>query len=175
MVPTIVVAAAIVGMITIVPVAMADRDDDDDDDDDEYTCKKWFFKAFKEYNKKGFVPAGIKDKVRECIADGHKSHWELPDMDENPQPPILTGLEVEFVESKINVPISTQDHIQEIFPCPTGEVVIGDMEILSVSTNTRFTLELQNDKTTLVVKTKNFGANDDTLVLMAPCLGLVGT
>ncbi len=33
MVPTVVFAAVIIGMITIVPIAMADRDDDDDDDD----------------------------------------------------------------------------------------------------------------------------------------------
>ena len=40
MVPTVVFAAAIIGMITIVPIAMADRDDDDDDDDDSWGKKK---------------------------------------------------------------------------------------------------------------------------------------
>jgi len=40
MVPTVVFAAVIIGMITIVPIAMADRDDDDDDDDDSWGNKK---------------------------------------------------------------------------------------------------------------------------------------
>ncbi len=45
MVPTIVIAGVIIGMITIIPSAMADHKKDDDKGKDWKTCKKWFYKA----------------------------------------------------------------------------------------------------------------------------------
>ena len=179
LVPTVVVVGIIISMLAIVPIAVADREDDDDDDDEE-SCRYWFFKAFKGFQITGYVPVEIKHKVRECLAEGIKSPWKLPDMDENPQSPALTGLRVEFMETTMEIPVGSgtpfnpSEEITEVHPCPSGEIVIGDLQILSVGSKTSFTLELQGDKTTLMMKTKNRDTTPDTLVLLAPCLGLIG-
>ncbi len=179
LVPTVVVAGIIISMLAIVPTALADRDDDDDDDD-EKSCKYWFKKAIKEYRKKGFVPVEIKQKALQCLAEGIKSPWKLPDMDENPQTPALTGLHVEFMETTMEIPVGSgtpfdpSEEISEVHPCPSGEIVIGDLQVVSVGSKTTLTFELQDDKTTLMLKTKNRDISPDTLVLLAPCLGLIG-
>jgi len=179
LVPTVVVAGIIISMLAIVPSAVADREDDDDDDD-EKSCKYWFKKAIKEYRKKGYVPTEIKQKALECLAEGIKSPWKLPEMDENPQTPALTGLHVEFMETTMKVPVGSgtpfdpSEEITEVHPCPSGEIVIGDLQVLSVGSKTTLTFELQEDKTTLMLKTKNRDTAPDTLVLLTPCLGLIG-
>jgi len=179
LVPTVVVAGIIISMLTIVPTALADRDDDDDDDD-EKSCKYWFKKAIKEYRKKGYVPTEIKQKALQCLAEGIKSPWKLPEMDETPQRLPLTGLQIEFVESKIEIPVSTGgpfkpiEEIMEIHPCPAGEIVMGKFQIESVGSRTTLQFELQDDKTTLMLRTTNTDTSPDTLVLIAPCLGLIG-
>ncbi len=179
LVPTVVVVGIMISMLAIVPIAVADREDDDDDDDEE-SCRYWFFKAFKGFQTTGYVPVEIKHKVRECLAEGIKSPWKLPDMDENPQSPALTGLHVEFMETTMEVPVGSgtpfnpSEEITEVHPCPSGEIVIGDLQVVSVSSKTSLEFELQEDKTTLIMKTKNKDTTPDTLVLLAPCLGLIG-
>ncbi len=179
LVPTVVVVGIMISMLAIVPIAVADREDDDDDDDEE-SCRYWFFKAFKGFQTTGYVPVEIKHKVRECLAEGIKSPWKLPDVDENPQSPALTGLRVEFMETTMEIPVGSgtpfnpSEEITEVHPCPSGEIVIGDLQVVSVSSKTSLEFELQEDKTTLIMKTKNKDTTPDTLVLLAPCLGLIG-
>ena len=179
LVPTVVVVGIMISMLAIVPIAVADREDDDDDDDEE-SCRYWFFKAFKGFQTTGYVPVEIKHKVRECLAEGIKSPWKLPDVDENPQSPALTGLRVEFMETTMEIPVGSgtpfnpSEEITEVHPCPSGEIVIGDLQVVSVSSKTSLEFELQEDKTTLMLKTKNRDTTPDTLVLLAPCLGLIG-
>jgi len=178
MVPTVVVAGIIISMLAIVPIAVADRDDDDDDD--EKSCRYWFFKAFKGFQTTGYVPVEIKQKVRECLTEGLKSPWKLPEMDENPQRTALTGLYVEFMEITMEVPVGSgtplkpSEEITEVHPCPSGEIVIGDLQVVSVGSKTSLTFELQEDKITVMMKTKNRDTVPDTLVLLTPCLGLIG-
>ena len=179
LVPTVVVVGIIISMLAIVPIAVADREDDDDDDDEE-SCRYWFFKAFKGFQTTGYVPVEIKHKVRECLAEGITSPWKLPEMDENPQSPALTGLRVEFMETTMEVPVGSgtpfnpSEEITEVHPCPSGEIVIGDLQIISVGSKTSWKFDLQADKATLMMKTKNRDITPDTLVLLAPCLGLIG-
>ncbi len=174
MVHTVVVAAVIIGMIAIVPYAMADHQKNFDDDDDDNKCQKRFHQAFEEFNKTGFIPAGIKHKVLDCLEEGFISPWELPDMGINPQQSTLTGLTIEFVESKTVIPIITGAQILETNPCNPGQIVFGDMKIENLDINvSSLQLFLQEDQTTLIVKFTNLDSKVGTLVLVTPCLGLI--
>ena len=181
MVPMIVVAGVIIGMITIVPSAMADRKDGSDDGKDWKICKKSFEKAFKDFKKHGFITPERRTLVNQCLSEGFESPWNLPkdELDDN-RSPALSGLSVEFVESKIEIPVSpgsplnAVEEIIEVYPCPAGEIVIGELLVLSVGSKTTMKFELQGDKTTLILKTTNKDTTPDTLVLLTPCLGLIG-
>jgi len=181
MVPTIVVAGVIIGMIAIVPSAMADHKKDDDKGKDWKTCKKWFYQAFKDFKKHGFITLERRTIVNQCLNDGFESPWNLPKeaLDEKP-PSVLSGLSVEFVESKIEIPVSpgsplnAVEEIIEVYPCPAGEIVIGDLQVVSVGSKTTMKFELLGDKTTLMLITTNKDTTPDTLVLLTPCLGLIG-
>ncbi len=109
MVPTIVVAGVIIGMITIIPSAMADHKKDDDKGQDWKTCKKSFEKAFKEFRKHGFITPERRTLVNQCLSDGFESPWNLPkdELDENPTS-VLSGLSVEFVIMEADIPNDSQ-------------------------------------------------------------------
>ena len=172
MVPTIVVAGVIMGMITIVPVAMADREDDDDDKDWK-SCKKWFFEAFRDFRKHSFISPEIRSLVNQCLNGGYESPWELPkDELEDVPPPALSGLTVEFVTSETEIPNGAEIIESKVFPCPPGKIII-DTPTSDLDVNAQLSLDIMSDRATLMVRSFNTG-NAGTLVLVTPCLGVIG-
>ena len=180
MVPTIVIAGVLIGMIAIVPSAVADqKKHDDDDDDDEEKCTKWFYLAFKEFSKKGWIPQGIEKKVLDCYDDGHESPWDLPNLNphedeqDDPLPPVLSGLIVELVVSDMKIPVSNI-HVENAHnPCPSGKIIIDSPEWTVLDVAAEVFVNMENDRTTLMVTTKNLNNIEGMLLFTTPCLGLV--
>ncbi len=172
MVPTIVVAGVIIGMITIVPVAMADREDNDDDKDWK-SCKKWFFEAFRDFRKHSFISPVIRSLVNQCLNAGFESPWELPkDELEDVSPPALSGLSVEFVIMEADIPNDSQIIDKKLHPCPSGKIII-DEPLLEINVNAQVSVEIMTDRTTLMMSSFNMDI-PGTAVLVTPCLGVIG-
>lgn len=175
MVPTIVVAGVLIGMFTILPTAMADHKDDDDDDDaiDWKTCKKSFYKAFRDFKKHGTIRPEIRTLVNQCLSDGFESPWKLPkeELDVTPAP-VLNGLSVEFVTTETEIPNSAEIIESKIFPCPNGKIIIDEPHI-QLDVNAQLSVEIMTDRTTLMMISFNTDI-PGTLVLVTPCLGVIG-
>jgi len=171
MVPMIVVAGVIIGMITIVPAAMADREDDDDNKEWK-SCKKWFFEAFRDFRKHGYITPESRTLVNQCLSDGHQSPWKLPKGElEDVPPPALSGLTVEFVISEAEIPYGAEIIESKVFPCPSGTIII-DTPTTEQDVNAQLSLDIMTDRATLMVRSFNTG-NAGTLVLVTPCLGII--
>ncbi len=172
MVPTIVVAGVIIGMITIVPAAMADREDNDDDKDWK-SCKKWFFEAFRDFRKHSFISPVIRSLVNQCLSEGFQSPWNLPkdELDDNRTPP-LSGLSVEFVTIESDIPNGSGIFDKKLHPCPSGKIII-DEPLLEIDVNAQVSVEIMTDRTTLMMSSFNMDI-PGTAVLVTPCLGVIG-
>ena len=179
LVPTVVVVGVIIGMIAIVPSALADKKNDEDDDTE--TCKKWFYHAYKEFKKHKWIPPGIAKKAIECQDDGHESPYDLPVLNpnpeepENPQPPVLSGLKVEFVVSEMTIPKgpSTIFTGNTHNPCSSGEIIIDSPDWTVLDVIAEVIVDMENDRTTLTVHTKNHDNIDGMVLFTTPCLGIV--
>jgi len=173
MVPTIVVAGVLIGMITIVPSAMADLKKDDDDKNDWKSCKKWFYQAFRDFRKHGYITPESRTLVNQCLSDGFESPWKLPkeELDEKPLA-VLSGLSVEFVTMEADIPIGSQIFDKILTPCPSGKIIIDEPH-LEIDVNAQVSVEVMTDRTTLILSSFNMGI-PGTAVLVTPCLGIIG-
>jgi len=169
MVHTVVVASLIIG-IAAIPVAMADYNEDNKD---EKKCLKWFSKAIKKYQQKGFVPPGYAEKVEECLEAGFKSPTPLPFMEipEDDKLP-MNGLKINLMMHEVivnNVLLNTV----ELQPCTAGEIIFAKGEVdtggLAVSGVDQ---EISLDRTTLWVEISNRRGVEGIVSLVMPCLGL---
>lgn len=173
MVPMIVVAGVIIGMITIVPSAMADHKDGSDDGKDWKICKKSFEKAFKDFRKHGFITPERRTLVNQCLSEGFQSPWNLPkdELDDN-RSPALSGLSVEFVTIESDIPNGSGIFDKKLHPCPSGKIII-DEPLLEIDVNAQVSVEIMTDRTTLMISSFNMDI-PGTAVIVTPCLGVIG-
>jgi len=184
MVHTIVVFAIIIGIITVVPSAMAHHTENSEN---ESQCGKWYYQAVSGYIEKDKVPPGVQMLLKECLEQGFNPPGDLPppldswyesqDDDDNTLPPVLSGLIVELNTIEVDIPVHPSMAIDtDIHPCPSGEIIIdeSDMQITADDPNANVNLFIETDRTTLLMTSANrFGTG--TLVLTTPCLGIVGS
>jgi hypothetical protein len=170
MVPTIVIAAALIGTIAIIPTAMAHHSKNAESQD---RCNKWFLKSYKEFKNEEFLPPGIKSLVNDCLAHGYESPWPQPNDELNDvPPPVLSGLKVNFETSDIKIPLSSIIVESKTYPCQTGKIIIDDPD-MEMDINAQVSLEIMNDRTTLMVRSFNMDTQAGNLVLITPCLGVM--
>ena len=182
MVRTIVLAALFIGIVAIVPSAMAHHTDDPD----EPQCKKWHIKAINDYVDKGHVPPGIEKLLKECMQDGYKPHGDLPppldawyetldDEDENPPPVVLDGLRVELHTKEVVIPSGPNNIVTKFNPCPSGQIIIDrPADIIYQNIQVQPSVIIEPDRTTMTMTSMNTNG-EGLLVITTPCLGIVGS
>ena len=182
MVHTIVVFAIIIGIITVVPSAMAHHTGNSEN---ESQCGKWYYQAVSDYIDTDKVPPGIQKLLKECIDDGFNPPGQLPppldewfekthsEKDGNQLPPVLSGLRVNFNTIEVNIPIDSTKEIEtDLHPCPSGEIIIDDPGKQLLDNDAFVSLFIKTDRTTLTMRSTNVvGAG--TVVISTPCLGFV--
>ena len=182
MVHTVVLAALIIGVIAIVPSAMAHHTDDTD----EPQCKKWHLKAINDYVDKGQVPPGIKQLLMECMQDGYIPQGDLPppldtwyektieqDEDDSPAPVVLDGLKVELHTKEVKIPYGPNNIETKINPCPSGQIIIdrlADIQFQNIEVQPSVIIE--SDRTTVTISSSN-KIGQGLLTITTPCLGLI--
>lgn len=184
MVHTVVLAALVIGIVAIVPSAMAHHTDDPD----EPQCKKWHIKAITDYVDKGHVPPGIEKLLMECMQDGYKPQGDLPppldiwyetldddDEEENPPPVVLDGLRVEFIQKEVVIPSGPNILKTTFNPCPSGQIIIdrpADIEYQNIQVQPSVVIE--PDRITMTMRSMNTNG-EGSLLITTPCLGIVGS
>jgi len=181
MVHTAVLAALVIGIIAIVPSAMAHHTDDPD----EAQCKKWHLQAFTDYIEKGQVPPGIQKLLMECLKDDYEPKEDLPppidawyaaqsdeDEEEDSSPPISNGLIVEVVDKEFIIPISGNSMETKLNPCHPGQIILEFPEETILSNGADVTFSLESDRITFLMTSINPNV-EGTLLLKTSCLGIV--
>jgi len=182
MVHTAVLAALVIGIIAIVPSAMAHHTADPD----EPQCKKWHLQAFTDYIEKGQVSPGIQKLLMECLQDGYSPlGTNLPppldawyeaqtevEEEENSSPPISNGLIVEVVDKEFIIPISGVSMVTKLNPCPPGQIIFKIPEETILSNGADVTFSLKSDRITFLMTSINPNL-EGTLLLKTSCLGIV--
>jgi len=168
MVHTVVLAALVIGIVAIVPSAMAHHTDATD----EAQCKKWHHQAFVDYIDKGQVPPGIQKLLMECLLDG----YDPQDVDLPPPPPpvVLDGLRVEFILKEVVIPSGPEIMETTFSPCPSGQIIIdrpADIQYQNIQVQPSVIIE--PDRTTMTMISQNTNG-EGLLLITTPCLGLVG-
>jgi hypothetical protein len=181
MVHTVVLAALVIGIVAIIPSAMAHHTDATD----EAQCKKWHHQAYTDYVEKGQVPPGIQKLLMECLQDGYIPLAALPppldtwyetldDEEENPPPVVLDGLRVEFILKEVVIPSGPEIMETTFSPCPSGQIIIdrpADIQYQNIQVQPSVTIE--PDRTTMTMISQNTNG-EGLLLITTPCLGLVG-
>jgi len=183
MVHTVVLAALIIGIVAIVPSAMAHHTDDPD----EPQCKKWHIQAINDYVDKGHVSPGIQKLLMECLQDGYNPHdgalpppldtWyeTLDDEEENSPPVVLEGLRVELHTKEVVIPSGPNIIVTKFNPCPSGQVIIdrlADIQFQNIEVQPSVIIE--PDRTTVTISSSN-KIGEGILVITTPCLGIAGS
>ena len=181
MVHTAVLAALVIGIIAIVPSAMAH----DTDATEEAQCKKWHLKALTDYIEKGQVPPGIQKLLMECLQDDYEPKGDLPppidawyaaqaeaEEEENSSPPISNGLIVEVVDKEFKIPISGDSIETKLNPCHPGQIILEFPEETILSNGADVTFSLESDRITFLMTSINPNV-EGTLLLKTSCLGIV--
>ncbi len=182
MVHTAVLAALVIGIIAIVPSAMAHHTADPD----EPQCKKWHLQAFTDYIEKGQVSPGIQKLLMECMQDGYDPLGiDLPppldawyeaqtevEEEENSSPPISNGLIVEVVDKEFIIPISGVSMVTKLNPCHPGQIILEFPEETILSNGADVTFSLESDRITFLMTSINPNL-EGTLLLKTSCLGIV--
>jgi len=184
MVRTVVLAALVIGIVAIVPSAMAHHTEDPD----EPQCKKWHIQAINDYVDKGHVTPGIQKLLMECLQDGYNPNdGALPppldtwyetlddeDEEENLPPVVLDGLRVEFIQKEVVIPSGPNILKTTFTPCPSGQIIIDrpvDTQYQNIQVQPSVIIE--PDRTTMTMTSMNTNG-EGLLVITTPCLGLVG-
>ena len=182
MVHTVVLAALVIGIVAIVPSAMAHHTDSTD----EPQCKKWHLQAFTDYIEKGQVSPGIQKLLMECLQDGYSPlGTNLPppldawyaaqaeaEEEENSSPPISNGLIVEVVDKEFKIPISGDSIETKLNPCHPGQIILEFPEETILSNGADVTFSLESDRITFLMTSINPNL-EGTLLLKTSCLGIV--
>jgi hypothetical protein len=184
MVHTVVLAALVIGIVAIIPSAMAHHTDDPD----EAQCKKWHIQAINDYVDKGQVSPGIQKLLMECLQDGYDpDDGNLPppldtwyetlaaDEHEEDSPPsvVLDGLVVELYQKGVVIPSGPNNIVTKFNPCPPGQIIIdrlADIQFQNIEVQPSVIIE--PDRTTVTITSSN-KIGEGLLTITTPCLGLV--